>query len=59
MEWFNGSIADAVKLSKDKNVIFVVFIDGKPGKSIYTHPLTLTVRNFLRSQAKQMPNQWP
>lgn len=29
MNWFSGDIADAVRISKDKNVIFVVFIAGK------------------------------
>lgn len=29
MEWFSGDIAEAVRISKEKHVIFVVFIDGK------------------------------
>lgn len=29
MEWFSGNIADAVRISKEKKVIFVVFVDGK------------------------------
>lgn len=29
MEWFNGTIVDAVRISKERGVIFVVFIDGK------------------------------
>lgn len=31
MNWFSGNIADAVQISKEKNVIFMVFIDGKFG----------------------------
>lgn len=29
MKWFEGSIAEAVKCSKEKNAIFTVFIEGK------------------------------
>lgn len=35
MEWFKGTVEEAVTLSKSRNVIFVVFIDGKPEKSIF------------------------
>lgn len=28
MKWFEGTIADAVKVSKEKNAIFTVFIEG-------------------------------
>ncbi|GBP29811.1 UBX domain-containing protein 4 [Eumeta japonica] len=29
MHWYGGSIAEAVKLSKQRNVIFVVFVEGE------------------------------
>lgn len=29
MHWYGGSIAEAVTLSKQKNAIFVVFVEGK------------------------------
>lgn len=29
MEWFSGDIAEAVTISKERDVIFVVFIDGE------------------------------
>lgn len=55
MDWFDGDIAEAVRLSKEKNVIFVVFINGKA--NIIDKVRTPNEKiNFL--QAKQMTNPW-
>ncbi|XP_077298375.1 UBX domain-containing protein 4 [Arctopsyche grandis] len=41
MRWYDGTIADAVKISKSKNAYFVVFVEGTDDKS----KLMLTVLN--------------
>lgn len=35
MHWFGGSIAEAVTLSKQRNAIFVVFVEGMYSFSLY------------------------
>lgn len=30
MRWFNGDIAEAIRVSKSKGAVFVVYIEGIP-----------------------------
>lgn len=41
MHWYGGSIAEAVNLSKQRNAIFVVFVEGNSFFNLFSRSLCL------------------